>query len=85
MVLVTLESAITKAFGRFLLERISTGLLDRVVINECHTLLDSIHGWRPKMLHLSQMVERGCQLVYLTATLPPTKEQAFFHNAGIRH
>ena len=44
VVLVTPESAVTKAFGRFLQERISTGLLDRVVIDECHTLLDSIYG-----------------------------------------
>ena len=44
VVLVTPESAVTKAFGRFLLEKISTRLLDRVVIDECHVLLDSIHG-----------------------------------------
>ena len=84
VVLVTPESAVTKAFGRFLLEKISAGLLDRIVIDECHTLLDSIHGWRPKVLHLSQLVEKGCQLVYLTATLPPAEEQAFFHNAGLQ-
>jgi superfamily II DNA helicase RecQ len=36
------------------------------------------------VLHLSQLVERGCQLVYLTATLPPSEEQAFFHNAGLK-
>lgn len=84
VVLVTPESAVTKAFGRFLLEKISAGLLDRIVIDECHILLDSIHGWRPKVLHLSQLVEKGCQLVYLTATLPPSEELAFYHNAGLR-
>ena len=83
VVLVTPESAVTKAFGRFLLEKISSGLLDRVVIDECHTLLDSFHGWRPKVLHLSRLVESGCQLVYLTATLPPSEAPAFFHHAGL--
>jgi superfamily II DNA helicase RecQ len=84
VVLVTPESAATKSFGRFLQEKIRAGMLDRVVIDECHIFLDSIHGWRPKVLHLSQLVERGCQLVYLTATLPPSEEPAFFHHAGLR-
>lgn len=79
VVLVTPESAVTKAFRRFLQQKASAGLLDRVVIDECHSVLDSGHGWRPKLLQLSQLVEQRCQLVYLTATLPPTDEKAFFH------
>jgi superfamily II DNA helicase RecQ len=83
VVLVTPESAVTKAFGRFLQQKASAGLLDRVVIDECHSVLDSGHGWRPKLLQLSQLVEQRCQLVYLTATLPPTDEKAFFHCSGL--
>ena len=44
VVLITPESAVTKAFGRFLQERIGAGVLDRVVIDECHILLDSVYG-----------------------------------------
>jgi len=47
VVLVTLESVATKAFSRFLLEKISARLLDRVVIDKCYILLDSIYSWRP--------------------------------------
>lgn len=83
VVLVTPESAITKAFSRFLSEKASAGLLDRVVVDECHIVLDSSHTWRPKLLQLSQIVESRCQLVYLTATLPPTEEQAFLHSSGL--
>lgn len=83
VVLVTPEAASTKAFGRFLLEKASTGLLDRVVVDECHTVLDTGHGWRPKLLLLSQLVEQRCQLVYLTATLPPADMDAFYHCSGL--
>jgi superfamily II DNA helicase RecQ len=83
VVLVTPESAVTKAFGRFINEKSSARLLDRIVIDECHILLDSINGWRPQVLQLSEMVEKGCQMIYLTATLPPDEEEAFFHSSGL--
>lgn len=83
VVLVTPESAATKAFGRFLQEKTSVGLLERVVIDECHIVLESTQGWRPKIQELSQLVEESCQLVYLTATLPPRDEKAFFQCTGL--
>ena len=83
VVLVTPESAVTKAFGRFINEKKAAGLLDRIVIDECHVILDSINGWRLQMLELSKMAEMGVQLVYLTATLPPKEEAAFFHSSGV--
>lgn len=84
VVLVTPESAVTKAFGRFINEKATAGLLDRIVIDECHVVLDSVHGWRPKMLQLSEIVEKGCQLVYMTATLLPKDEEAFFHSSRLK-
>ncbi len=63
MVLVTLESAVYKAFSRFINEKSSAGL----VIDECYLVLDSVDGWRPRVLQLSEMAENGCQMVYLTA------------------
>jgi superfamily II DNA helicase RecQ len=83
IVLVTPESAVTKAFGRFLMEKASAGFLDQVVIDECHSILDAASGWRPKLLQLSKLVEKQCQLIYLTATLPPTEERAFFYSSGL--
>jgi len=44
VVLLTPESAVTKAFGRFINEKNAAGLLDRIVIDECHVILDSVNG-----------------------------------------
>jgi superfamily II DNA helicase RecQ len=65
IMLVTPESAVTKAFGRFLHQ------LDRIVIDKCHMLLESTERWRPDILKLTEMTEKGTQVIYMTATLPP--------------
>ena len=41
IVLVTLESAVTKAFNRFINDKLATGELDRIVVDESHIILDS--------------------------------------------
>jgi superfamily II DNA helicase RecQ len=45
-------------------------LLKRFVFNKCYTLLDSTAEFRPKIRQLGELVEKGVQIVYLTATLP---------------
>lgn len=83
IVLVTPESAVTKAFGRFIDEKRTLRQLDRIVLDECHVLTESSADWRPQFLKLTEMTEKGTQVVYLTATLPPTREPAFFEAAGL--
>ncbi|UPX20280.1 uncharacterized protein EKO05_0010517 [Ascochyta rabiei] len=83
IVLVTPESAVTKAFGRFIDEKRMLHQLDRIVIDECHVLLESTQDWRPDLLKMVEMTEKGTQVVYLTATLPPTLQPAFLHTAGL--
>jgi len=83
IVLVTPESAVSQAFGRFIDEKRTTYQLERIVIDECHTILESTAEWRPKVLELCQMAEKGVQVVYLTATLPPRTERAFFDIIGV--
>jgi superfamily II DNA helicase RecQ len=83
IMLVTPESAVTKAFGRFIDEKRMLQQLDRIVIDECHVLLESSATWRPDVLKLTEMVEKGTQVVYLTATLPPTLQTAFLQTAGL--
>jgi superfamily II DNA helicase RecQ len=52
--------------------------LDRIVFDECHTVLDSCLDFRPKMREAGAViVKRGVQMVYLTATLCPNKEEEF--------
>jgi hypothetical protein len=83
IVFTTPEGAATKAFGRFLDEKRMLRELDRIVIDECHTLLESSERWRPDVLRLAEMTGKGTQLVYLTATLPPVLQPAFLSVAGL--
>ena len=78
IVLVQLEAAVSKTFAQYLNKLQGLGQLDRVVIDECHTVLDSKPDFRPEMRKAGAvMMERGVQMVYLTATLSPSKEDEF--------
>jgi len=78
IVLVQPESAIGTKFAQYLNRLEGLGQLDRIVIDECHTVLDSRPDFRPKMKEAGAvMVKRGVQMVYLTATLRPSEEQEF--------
>ncbi|KAM7182564.1 hypothetical protein V8F33_014215 [Rhypophila sp. PSN 637] len=47
VIFITPESAVTKGFETFVNRLHGRGQLDRVVIDECHTVLDSERGFRP--------------------------------------
>ena len=79
IVLVTPESAVSLAFRRFIDEKRTTHQLDRIVIDECHIILCSTAEWRPKVLQLREMAEKSVQVLYLTATLPPSEEPQFYN------
>lgn len=84
IVLVTPESAVTKTFSTFVNRLRSTYQLDRIVIDECHMILDSGSDFRPKLRALGAgMVQIGTRLVFLTATLPPQDEPDFFRAVQI--
>ncbi len=51
--------------------------LNRIVMNECHVMLDSTGGWRTQMLALWNLIKTETQLVYLTATMRPRDEGEF--------
>jgi hypothetical protein len=59
-------------------------LLERFVFNKCYTLLDSTAEFRPKMRQLGELVERGVQIVYLTATLLLYTEPEFINIIRIK-
>ncbi|KAK5109839.1 hypothetical protein LTR85_002037 [Meristemomyces frigidus] len=83
IVFVTPESAVSLAFGRFIDEKRRTRQLERIVIDECHMILESTPKWRPRRRELRRMATKGVQVIYLTATLPPTDEPAFFEATGV--
>ena len=89
IVFVTPEAAVGQAFKRFMQQMKSTGQLDRLVIDECHVVLDSSRKtaetdeWRPEILELYKTVEQSVQTLFLTATLPPGNELGFYDKMGI--
>jgi hypothetical protein len=78
-VLVTLESAVTKTFNTYINRLQSTYQLDRVVIDECHVVLDSGPDFRPKLRALgAEIVQWKTQMIFLTATLLPKDDEFFY-------
>jgi superfamily II DNA helicase RecQ len=59
------------------------GRLDWIVVDECHVVLDSLDGFRSRMLALQNLVRAETQIVYLTATLQLRKEQQFIEVIGL--
>ncbi|KAH3002693.1 hypothetical protein KXW60_006664 [Aspergillus fumigatus] len=75
IVLVTPESAVSPDFQTFLNRLRWMRRLDRIVINECHVVLNSQGDFRPQMAQLGKLVRARTQMVWLTATLPPSMEE----------
>jgi superfamily II DNA helicase RecQ len=67
---VTPKSTISKGFRSYLGRLQDRNRLDRIVIDECHTILDSQVDFRPKMQELFRLMTISVPMVMLTATLP---------------
>lgn len=78
LIFVTPESALSGGFGGLLARLVAAHQLERVVVDECHTVLDGNKDFRPKLRELGDLALQGVQMVYLTATLPPRDEGEFF-------
>jgi superfamily II DNA helicase RecQ len=74
ILLVTPESAVSQGFMNYLRKLQVMDRLDRIVIDECHILLNTRLDFRRKLQKLRKIVEFAVQLVLLTATLPVSKE-----------
>lgn len=82
---VTPESAGSAKFGDYINRLQMRGELDRVVVDECHMVLDTAtDGFRPKMREMGPLIESwGVQRVFLTATLALGDEAEFFETMQI--
>ncbi|KXH39658.1 hypothetical protein CSAL01_12557 [Colletotrichum salicis] len=79
IVFVTPESAVTKGFGDFVARLQGRQALDRIVVDECHVVLESTRTFRPRLMELGEAIrEIGVQTVCLTATLAAADEAAFY-------
>lgn len=84
IVFVTPESVVTKAFQVFVNRLYGRGQLDRVVVDECHTVLDSDRSFRPQMALVGRVVRSfGVQVVFLTATLAPGDVRRIYSLIGL--
>ena len=82
--LVTPESMVRDAFQTFVNRQRVLGVLDRIIIDEAHIILDCQKGWRATMRRaLEQLAQYGIQVVYLTATLEPKVEETFYRITNI--
>ena len=55
IMLVTSESAVSQTFQTFILRVRASQHLEQIVIDECHTVLDSRADFRPKLQRLSEL------------------------------
>ena len=83
IMLITPESAVTKSFQAFLIRVKATHQLERIVIDECHVVLDGRPDFRPQLRQLGELVLAETQMVMLTATLPPCEEAEFYRCMAI--
>jgi superfamily II DNA helicase RecQ len=74
VVVVTPEAALEKPFASFLGRLHLARRLDRIVIDECHVILNDSSTFRPRLQELGQLLAHEAQMVLLTATLPPSLE-----------
>jgi superfamily II DNA helicase RecQ len=74
IILVTPEKATSDEFGTFINRIRQTRRLDRIVIDECHVVLNDQLDFRKHLQELGKLAMAETQMVLLTATLPPTEE-----------
>jgi superfamily II DNA helicase RecQ len=77
-VLVTPKSAVGEEFATFLNQLRATRQLDRIVIDECHIVLNRQYDFRKDMQRLGKLAAAETQIVMLTATLPLSEEDELF-------
>ena len=82
IVLVTPEQAVGDKFGTFLNRMKMTRRLDRIVVDECHVMFNKGLGFRKELQQMGKLMMAEAQIVLLTATLPPSKEEELWGKLG---
>jgi RecQ family ATP-dependent DNA helicase len=83
VVLVTPESAVSDGFRTFINRLRATQVLDRIIIDECHIVLNEQQNFRRQMQQLGDLVAAEVQMMLLTATLPPSKEKELWRRMSL--
>ncbi len=77
IVLVTPESFISDPFQSSLQRLRNSQQLVRIVVDECHELLFTTENFRPALQQMRVLVQAEVQILFLSATLPPSQEATF--------
>ncbi|KAK0886533.1 hypothetical protein LTR91_027019, partial [Friedmanniomyces endolithicus] len=78
IVLATPEKAMQDAFGTYISRMKQTQRSDRIVIDECHVILNDQLDFRKRMQQLGKLAHAEVQMVLLTATMPPSKDAMLY-------
>lgn len=78
LVFTTPETSLTSDFQTFLNRLQQFKRLDRIVIDECHVILNRSQTFRKNLRRLGDLVGKKTQIILLTATLPPRYEFKLF-------
>ena len=71
LVFTTPETSLTKDFQSYLSRLRTFKQLDRIIIDECHIILNNNLNFRKQLGRLGELIDFKSQLILLTATLPP--------------
>lgn len=71
---VTLKAALGPAFGTYLNHLHGLHQVDRIVIDECHVVLNQQAEFRPTLQRLGELSRLAVQMMLLTTILPPRLE-----------
>jgi superfamily II DNA helicase RecQ len=83
IVLVTPESVFSAAFQKFMQRMKSGKRLDRIVVDECHVVLNKQKHFRRRLQQLGELNQWDVQTLMLTATMPVHMEDEFRRRMGI--
>ena len=75
--LITSESVQSDSFADFVNELRARERLNRIIVDECHVVLNDQPNFRPCLRNLHTLNRIKTSMLLLTATLPPVKEARF--------
>ena len=84
LVFTTPETSLIRDFQSYLSRIRTFKQLDRIVIDECHIILNNNLNFRKQLGRLGELIDFKTQLILLTATLPPRYQSDLFNKLYIK-
>ena len=84
LVFTTPETSLTRGFQSYLSRIRTFKQLDRIIIDECHLILNNNSNFRKQLGRLGELIDFKTQLILLTATLPPRYQSDLFNKLYIK-